>query len=117
MTGYSALVIPGTIPGGYPEYPDPLSGEFLTVVVICIKQTRRGSSQRPRVCKLKHQSRLNDFNAARRRACRASVSWVHRVAGLSQTSLLDYLAAPMPFLVGVHDTLMSRVNALPTEDE
>ena len=42
---------------------------------------------------------------------------VHRVAGLSQTSLLDYLTAPMPFLVGVHDTLMSRVNALPTEDE
>ena len=39
------------------------------------------------------------------------------VAGLSQTSLLDYLTAPMPFLVGVHDTLMSRVNALPTEDE
>ena len=49
---------------------------------------------------------------------RASVFMVHLcVAGLSQTSLLDYLTAPMPFLVGVHDTLMSRVNALPTEDE
>ena len=27
------LRIPGSIPGGYPEYPDPLRGGFLTVGV------------------------------------------------------------------------------------
>ena len=27
------LLVPGTIPGGYPEYPDPLRGGFLTVVM------------------------------------------------------------------------------------
>ena len=27
------LRMPGTVPGGYPEYPDPLRGDFLTVVM------------------------------------------------------------------------------------
>ena len=30
---FRALRIPGTIPGGYPEYPDPLRGGVLTVVM------------------------------------------------------------------------------------
>ena len=35
MRGYSALAGTRTIPGGYPGYPDPLRGGFLTVVVAC----------------------------------------------------------------------------------
>ena len=31
------LRIPGTIPGGNPEYPDPLRGGVLTVVMICTR--------------------------------------------------------------------------------
>ena len=31
---FRAYAYPGTVPGGYPQYPDPQRGGFLTVVVV-----------------------------------------------------------------------------------
>ena len=31
------MQVPGTVPGGYPEYPDPLRDGVLTVVVNCVR--------------------------------------------------------------------------------
>ena len=40
--------MPGTVPGGYPEYPDPRRGSFLTVVVKCWDCSRFTPSPPPR---------------------------------------------------------------------
>lgn len=44
-------------------------------------------------------------------------SWSQIYVPLLPSTLIDYLTAPMPFFVGIHESMMQQVMQLPTEDE
>ena len=52
------LSIPGIVPGGYPEYPDPLRGGVLTVAVHTVRITLLMLARR-RTLTRRHSSRVN----------------------------------------------------------
>ena len=44
------------------------------------------------------------------------LAWQHIYLPLMPRAFVDYLTAPMPFLVGLHSSLVPEMRALPTED-
>ena len=44
------------------------------------------------------------------------LSWQHIFLPILPESLLDYLTAPMPFLIGLHSSLLSEMRKLPCDD-
>ena len=49
-------------------------------------------------------------------ACMYPLAWQHIYLPLMPFAFVDYLTAPMPFLVGLHSSLVPAMRSLPTED-
>jgi hypothetical protein len=45
-----------------------------------------------------------------------TAAWQHVLVPVVPESLLSYVSAPMPFIVGVHKSLMKSVAATPMEE-
>jgi hypothetical protein len=43
------------------------------------------------------------------------LKWQHIFIPVLPMKLIDYVAAPMPFIVGIHSSMLKKVNSMPTE--